>query len=79
MSDAELLSLVLSGNTARFEALVDRYLPSTGDLCREAPQTQYVTPLWPAPVPHGEFYNGESYTRVAKNFGGSRLVTHFAW
>jgi hypothetical protein len=33
MSDAELLSLVLSGNTARFEALVDRYLPRVRALC----------------------------------------------
>ena len=33
MSDAELVSSVLAGNTARFEALVDRYLPMVRALC----------------------------------------------
>lgn len=42
MSDAEVVSSVLAGNTARFEALVDRYLPMVRALCASHVYTEAV-------------------------------------
>ena len=42
MSDAELVSSVLSGDTRRFEALVDRYLPMVRALCASHVYTEAV-------------------------------------